>query len=140
MEFEILRYVRALHIFAVLAWGGALVGLTFILRQHSVAADGARADFVELEKGTAMAMDIFATLAMACGVYMIIKIPGIMSSGGWIHAKLTLVVVLLGVHGFQRMRVGKYKRGEVTPNPVWIIPVVELTLFAIVILAAAKPF
>lgn len=140
MEFEILTYVRALHIFGVLAWGGSIVGLTFILRQHSVAAEGARADFIELEKGTAMAMDMFATLAMLCGIYMIIKIPGIMSSGGWMHAKLTLILVLLGLHGFQRMRVGKYKRGEVSANPAWIIPAVELTLFAIVILAAAKPF
>jgi putative membrane protein len=137
---ETLKYVRALHIFAVLAWGGALVGLTFILRQHSVAAEGARKDFIELEKGTAMAMDIFATIAIAMGVYMLVDIPGMMSSGGWIHAKLTLVALLIGLHGFQRMRVGKYKRGEVTPNPGWIIPAVEVTLFAIVILAAARPF
>jgi putative membrane protein len=137
---ETLKYVRALHIFAVLAWGGSLVGLTFILRQHSVAAEGARKDFIELEKGTAMAMDMFATLAIAMGVYMLVDIPGIMKSGGWIHAKLTLVALLIGIHGFQRMRVGKYKRGNVTPNPAWIIPAVEATLFAIVILAAAKPF
>ncbi len=135
-----LIYVRAFHIFAVLAWAGALVGLSFILMQHSKAADGAHADFVELEKNTAMAMDIFAMIALACGVYMLVSIPGIMKSGGWIHAKLTLVVVLLGLHGFQRMRVGKYKRGEVKPNPGWIIPAVEATIFAIVILAAAKPF
>ena len=137
---ELLSYVRALHIFAVLSWAGAMVGLSFILKQHSVAAEGARADFIELEKGTAMAMDIFATLAIACGIYMLIDIPGIMSSGGWIHAKLTLVAVLIGLHGFQRMRVGKFKRGEVSPNPAWIIPAIEATVFALVILAAVKPF
>jgi putative membrane protein len=137
---ETLKYVRALHIFAVLAWGGALVGLTFILRQHSVAAEGARKDFIELEKGTAMATNIVATIAIAMGVYMLVDIPGMMSTGSWIHAKLTLVALLIGLHGFQRMRVGKYKRGEVTPNPGWIIPAVEVTLFAIVILAAARPF
>jgi putative membrane protein len=137
---ETLTYVRALHIFFVLAWAGSLVGLSFILAQHAKSAEGARNDFIELEKGTAMAMDISAMLAMAAGVYMLVSVPGIMKSGGWIHAKLTLVVVLLGLHGFQRARVAKYKRGEVKANPGWIIPAVELTIFALVMLAAAKPF
>lgn len=137
---EFLNYVRALHIFAVLAWAGGLIGLTFILRQHAKAAEGAHKDFVELEKATAMAMDLFAAVAISTGVIMIIKTPGLMSGNGWMHAKLTLIVVLLGMHGFQRARVGKYKRGDITPNPGWIIPAIEATVFAIVVLAAAKPF
>ncbi len=137
---ETLTYVRALHIFAVIGWTGALFGLSFILKQHAKSAEGARNDFIELEKGTAMAMDILATLAMIAGVYMLVSMPGIMKSGGWIHAKLTLVVVLLGLHGFQRARVAKYKRGEVKSNPGWIIPAVEATIFALVILAVARPF
>ncbi len=137
---QLYLYVRAFHIFGVLAWAGALIGLSFILMQHAKAADGARADFIELEKGTAMAMDIFATIAIACGAFLIIDNTAIMKSGGWIHTKLTLVLVLLGLHGFQRARVAKYKRGDVKPNPAWIIPAIELTVFAIVILAAARPF
>lgn len=133
-------YVRAFHIFGILAWSGALIGLSFMLMQHAKAAEGARADFIELEKGTAMAMDIFATIAIACGAYLVISETSIMKSGGWIHAKFTLVFVLLGLHGFQRARVAKYKRGEVKPNPAWIIPAVEITIFAIVMLAATRPF
>jgi putative membrane protein len=137
---QLYLYVRAFHIFGVLAWIGALIGLSFILMQHAKSAEGARADFIELEKGTAMAMDIFAMIAIACGAYLIISHPEIMKSGGWIHAKLTLVLVILGLHGFQRARVAKYKRGEVKPNPAWIIPAIELAAFAVVILAAARPF
>jgi putative membrane protein len=137
---QVYIYVRAFHIFGVLAWVGALIGLTFTLMQHAKAAEAARADFIELEKGTAMAMDIFATIAIACGIYLIVSEPSIMKSGGWIHAKLTLVAVLIGLHGFQRARVAKYKRGNVTPNPAWIIPAIEITAFLIVILAAARPF
>ena len=133
-------YLRALHIFGALAWAGSLIGISYVLRQHAKAAEAARPDFVELERGMAMAMDIFATIAIGCGAYLIISNTPIMKSGGWIHAKLTLVVILIGMHGVQRARVAKYKRGEIKPNPSWVTPVVELTILAIIILAAARPF
>jgi putative membrane protein len=140
MDPETLKWIRVVHIYFVLGWAGSLIGLSFILKQHTKAAEGARNDFIELEKSTAMAMDIMATIAIAAGVVMLMKIPGIMGSGGWIHAKLTLIVVLIGLHGFQRMRVGKYKRGEVGANPGWIIPAVELVVLGIIVMAAGRPF
>lgn len=141
MSFETLKWIRVVHICGFLVWMGALFGLSFILRQHSKAAQEARKDFIELEKGTAMAMDISATIAIIAGVLMIMGIePSPMKGQGWLHAKLAVVAVVLGLHGFQRARVGKYKRGEVSAEPAWLIPVLQLSALAIVVLAAARPF
>jgi len=141
MDYETLKWIRVIHLYGMLTWVGGLVGLSFILKQHAKAAEGAYADFIELEKGTAIAMDIGATVTIACGLAMLFSIsPSPLKGQGWMHAKLLLVVGLIGLHGFQRMRVGKYKRGTVSPNPGWIIPAVEIVAIGIIILAGARPF
>lgn len=140
MDYETLKWIRVVHIFAFLGWTGGLIGLSFILRQHAKAAPGARTDFVELERGTAMAMDIFAMITLVAGLVMLLNIEGIMRGHGWMHAKLTLIVILVGLHGFQRMRTGKYRKEKITPNPAWIIPAIELTVLGIIVMAVARPF
>ncbi|MCP4447679.1 MAG: hypothetical protein GY811_20435 [Myxococcales bacterium] len=141
MDYETLKWIRMIHLYAILSWVGALIGISFILRQHAKAAEGAYKDFIELEKGTAITMDISATIAMICGFAMLFSIsPSPLKGQGWMHAKLFLVVVLAGIHGMQRMRVGKYKRGNVTAEPGWLIPVVEIAALGIIVLASARPF
>ncbi len=135
-----LKWILAVHVYAILTWVGSLVGLSFILKQHAQANEGARADLIKLEKATAMGADIGATIAMIAGIVMIVQVPELLTKQPWMHAKLTLVAVLLGVHGFQRMRTGKYKRAQVSPEPGWVIPVLELAILGIVVLAVAKPF
>lgn len=135
-----LKWITAIHVCAIVAWVGALVGLTFLLRQHAKAAEAARADFLSLEKRVAMIADIGATIAIIAGTVILIRVPIILTGAAWMHPKLALVAVLLGLHGFQRMRLGKYKRGNVTPDPSWLAPVLEISVLAIIVLAVAKPF
>ena len=140
MDPEQLAWIRAIHVYAIVTWVGALIGLTFLLKQHAVAAEAARADFLSLEKRVAMAADIGATIAIIAGLFMIVQVPELLTKQPWMHPKLALVAVVLGVHGVQRMRLGKFKRGNVTPNPGWVVPVLEICVLAIILLAVAKPF
>ena len=140
MNPEHLRWILAIHVYAIVTWAGALVGLTYLLKQYASAAEAARADFLSLGKRVAMAADIGATVAIIAGLVMIVQVPELLTKQPWMHPKLTLVAVVLGVHGFQRMRLGKFKRGNVTPNPGWVVPVLEICVLAIIVLAVAKPF
>ncbi len=141
MDYEVVKWVRVVHIYAMLTWAGSLIGLSFILKQHAKADAGAKKDFTELEKGVAMAMDIGATFAIIAGLVMLFGIePSPFKGGGWLHAKLLLVAILVGCHGVQRMRVGKLKRGEDAPEPGWIIPVIEICVIGIIVLASGRPF
>ncbi len=141
MDYETLKWIRMIHLYGMLTWVGGLVGLSFILKQHAKASEAAYKDFIELEKGTAIAMDIGATVAIACGLAMLFSLtPSPLKGQGWMHAKLLLVVGLIGLHGFQRMRVGKFKRGVVTAEPGWLIPAVEIVALGIIVLASTRPF
>ncbi len=141
MSFETLKWIRMIHIYGMLTWVGSLVGLSFILKQHTKAAKAAYDDFIQLEKGTAMAMDIGATVVIACGLAMLLSNTSIYLKGqGWMHAKLLLVAALIGLHGLQRVRTGKFKRGEVGAEPGWLIPAVEVVALGIIVLASARPF
>ena len=69
--------------------------------------------------------------------------PGIFQSGGWIHAKLTLVVLLIGYHHMCGAQVKRFARGKNTRSHVfyrWFNEVPVLILLAIVILVVVKPF
>jgi putative membrane protein len=77
------------------------------------------------------------------GGWLIYLNPGIFSMGGWIHAKLTLVVLLIGYHHMCGAQVKRFARGENTRSHVfyrWFNEVPVLILLAIVILVVVKPF
>src|SRR5690606_6102210 len=96
------EWMRALHIFGVLMWMGTMIGLTTILAAHASADLGSRPAFHKLERSTAIAMDVGATLAVVFGLIMLFKVPGLLSAA-YMHAKLTLVVLaLLTSHGYLR--------------------------------------
>ena len=64
-------------------------------------------------------------------------------SGGWLHAKLTLVAVLIAYHLYCGKLVNDFQHGRNRHSHVWYrwfneLPV--LILFAVVILVVVKPF
>jgi putative membrane protein len=65
------------------------------------------------------------------------------TQGGWMHAKLTLVVLLIGYHHMCGAQVKRFARGENTRSHVfyrWFNEVPVLILLAIVILVVVRPF
>ncbi len=142
MDYETLKWIRVIHLCGMLAWVGGLIGLSFVLRAHANADKAAHDTMVSLEKGIAMVMDIGATIAIALGLTMLFTItPTLLKgNGGWMHTKLLLVVILIGLHGVQRMRVGKNKRGNVSAEPGWMIPTLGIVIIATIIMASGRPF
>jgi hypothetical protein len=51
--------------------------------------------------------------------------------------KLALVVVgVLSVHGMVRVKMRKYRNGDVSPLPSWVLPVLLVSLAVIIALGA----
>ncbi|MEC7291138.1 MAG: CopD family protein [Pseudomonadota bacterium] len=64
-------------------------------------------------------------------------------SQGWMHAKLALVLILSGLHGYYISIGKKIDRGEVAPSSKTLKMLNEvpfLIMIAVVILAVGKPF
>lgn len=137
------RWVMALHVCGVLLWfAGALVSL-HVLQAHQrklAAGGGDGGEFRILEGSAGRLLDVGAGLAIAAGLYMLFENLGILKGAGFMHAKLTFVAVLLGLHGFLRAQLKRFRTGKSRQLAAWAYPAVLGVFFAIVVLITARPF
>ncbi|HEX7642307.1 MAG TPA: CopD family protein [Burkholderiaceae bacterium] len=138
-------WIKALHIVFVTSWFAGLFYLPRILVNLAMETDqAATARLLLMARKLYRFMSMLAVLALLLGLALwlyfgIGKGPG----NGWLHAKLALVVVLLGYHHACGSLLKKFERGENKRSHVWFrwfneVPV--LVLLAIVILVVVKPF
>lgn len=133
--------IKAVHFLGFFLWVGALTALAMTLRAHASAGEAAKAAFDQLERAFAKAMELGALLAITCGVIMIVKTPAQMSpmKQPYLHIKLTLVVVILALHGLTRARMGKMRTGGGAPPPAFVSWLLLALAAAIFVLAVVKP-
>ncbi|MEM7055079.1 MAG: CopD family protein, partial [Pseudomonadota bacterium] len=84
---------------------------------------------------------IGGVLAVVPGLLMVVLNPTYLQFG-WLHAKLVLVVLLIGYHLWCWRLVGVFQRGENRRGHVWyrwFNEVPAVLLIAIVVLAVVKP-
>ena len=138
-----LLWLKAFHVIFVVTWFAALFYLPRLFVYHTDTTDApGLARFKIMEKRLSIMMDIGATLAVVFGVLMITANPGYMQMG-WIHAKLTLVLLLIGYHAWCRVLVRQFRNDANTHSAGWFRvfnEVPSVLLIAIVILAVVKPF
>jgi len=117
-----LRWVQAAHVIGVVLWISGLTAIYWMLRFHDHAPKESHEKLILMERSMAMSTDIAATIAIVCGVWLAIERHYFTTSGnGWLHIKLTAVVLgILSVHGLLRARIKRYSRGELKPVPTWV--------------------
>ncbi|KIH84726.1 protoporphyrinogen oxidase HemJ [Pseudomonas batumici] len=138
-------WVKAFHIVSVICWFAGLFYLPRLFVYHAQSEDSASQErFSVMERKlyrAIMGPAMIATLIF--GGWLIALNPSIFSQGAWIHAKLTLVAVLIGYHHMCGAQVKRFARGENTRSHVfyrWFNEVPVLLLLAIVILVVVRPF
>jgi putative membrane protein len=134
-------WVKAFHILFVVAWFAGLFYLPRILVNLALEDDAAaRARLLVMARKLYRFMAIPAVPALAFGLWLWL---GYGISGGWLHAKLALVILLIGYHHACGSLLRKFEENRNARSHVWYrwfneIPVVILLL--VVILAVVKPF
>lgn len=133
--------VKSLHIVFVTSWFAGLFYLPRIFVNLAM-DDGpaVRQRLLVMARKLYRFMTILAVPALAFGLWLWL---GFGISGGWMHAKLALVVVLLGYHHVCGRLLRQFEAGANTRSHVWFrwfneLPV--LVLFVVVILVVTKPF
>lgn len=138
--------LKSLHIIAFVSWMAGLLYLPRLFVYHVNAKAGS--DLSETLKimearlyGYIMRPAMIATWLF--GLSMIAANPALMSGGGWLHAKLTLVFILTGVHHVFGAWRKKFARDENVKSEkfyrVWN-EVPTLILVLVVFLVVLKPF
>ena len=140
-------WIKSLHIVFVASWFAGLFYLPRIfvnLAQVEPASLAERDRLLLMARKLARFMTILAVPALGLGLWLwlyygIGKGPG----NGWMHAKLLLVVLLLGYHHACLRILKGFERGENRRSHVWFrwfneVPV--LMMLVIVVLVVLKPF
>ncbi|WP_277960691.1 protoporphyrinogen oxidase HemJ [Pseudomonas sp. RIT-To-2] len=137
-------WIKALHIVSIVCWFAGLFYLPRLFVYHASSEDEVgKQRFIVMERKLyrgIMGPSMIATLVF--GAWLVYLIPGYLTQG-WLHAKLTLVVLLIGYHHMCGAQVKRFARGENTRSHVfyrWFNEVPVLFLLAIVILVVVKPF
>lgn len=134
-------WVKAFHIIFVTSWFAGLFYLPRIYVNLAMEQDPqAHARLILMANKLYRFMQPLMLLALAFGIWLWL---GYGFTGGWLHAKLTLVVLLIGYHHYCGRLLKQFKAQQNSHSHVWFrwfneIPV--LILFAVVILVVIKPF
>ncbi len=136
-------WVKALHIVFVTSWFAGLFYLPRIFVNLAMETDAhARARLLLMARKLYRFMTILAGPAIAFGLWLWLGY-GIGAGLGWMHAKLAVVVLLLGYHHACGRLLRKLEAGGPARSHVWFrwfneVPV--LMLLAAVLLVVVKPF
>ena len=135
-------WIKALHISFMVTWFGGLFYLPRLFVYHAMADDQAGIErFKIMERKLYFGiMTPGAVLTIILGLWLWL---GYGISGGWMHVKLLLVLVLIAYHAYCGKLVNDFKhdrnrRGHVFYR--WFNEFPVLILFAVVILVVVKPF
>ncbi len=137
-------WVKALHVIAVISWMAGMLYLPRLFVYHADATAGSDKSetFKVMERRLLRAIINPAMIVTwATGLWLAWKVFGFL--GGWLHAKIALVVVLSGVHGYLSASVRRFA-GDANEKASrhWRIvnEIPTLIMIAVVILVIVKPF
>jgi len=137
-------WAKAIHVIAVISWMAGMLYLPRLFVYHAEAEKGSvqSETFKVMERRLLRAIINPAMMVTwVFGLWLAWK--GFAFSAGWLHAKIALVLVMSGVHGYFSGAVRKFARdANDKPARHWRMmnEVPTVLMIAIVILVIVKPF
>ncbi len=138
-------WVKAFHIFFMVSWFAGVFYLPRLFVYHAMASDQATRDQLKvMERKLYRFVTPMMWLTIALGLWMLWDYAWVAwSSMGWLHAKITLVTLLVAYHFYCGHLVKRFAADEMQRSHVWFrwfneVPV--LILLPVVILTIVKPF
>jgi putative membrane protein len=137
-------WIKALHVIAVISWMAGMLYLPRLFVYHADIARGSPQSetFKRMERRLLRAIINPAMIATwLAGLWLAWR--GFGFSGGWLHAKIGLVLLMSGVHGYLAGGVRKFAedRNEKTAGHWRLVnEIPTLLMIAIVVLVIVKPF
>ncbi|MDN0083729.1 CopD family protein [Crenobacter sp. SG2305] len=133
--------LKALHICFVIAWFAGLFYLPRLYVNLAMAETSAeRERLLLMSHKLYRFMTPLGALAVGFGLWLMVAFG---FTGGWLHAKLTLVALLIGYHGWCGRLLKQFAAGQNRRSHRWYRVFNEapvLVMFAVVFLVVLKPF
>ncbi|MFN4008713.1 MAG: protoporphyrinogen oxidase HemJ [Pannonibacter sp.] len=141
---DLYLWLKSLHIIAIIAWMAGMLYLPRLFVYHADVPVGSPQSetFKVMERRLLKAIINPAMIAAwILGLWLAYELDAFRD--GWFHAKLTLVLVMSGVHGYLSRCVKVFARDENTRTTRFyriLNEVPTLLMIGIVILVVVKPF
>ncbi|HEV7256300.1 MAG TPA: protoporphyrinogen oxidase HemJ [Bosea sp. (in: a-proteobacteria)] len=138
------EWLKAFHVLAVISWMAGMLYLPRLMVYHAESAVGSiqSETFKIMERRLLKGIiNPAMTVAWLLGLYLAWQAFGF--KGGWLHAKLLLVLILSGMHGYLVGRVRDFANDRNTKSARFyriLNEVPALLMVGIVILVIVKPF
>lgn len=139
-------WIKSLHIIAVIAWMAGMMYLPRLFVYHCDAPTGSAQSetFKIMERRLLRGIINPAMVAMLVLGAALLLVPGLVDwSQGWMWAKLALVVVLAGMHGFYSRLQREFAMDQ-RNRPAWFYRLINempfVVMIGIVILVVVRPF
>lgn len=136
--------IKALHIISVIAWMAGMLYLPRLFAYHAGVAAGSETSelFKVMERRLLRLIINPAMIAtFVFGIILIVQTDAMQQ--GWFHAKLALVILMSGIHGWLSGIRKKFERDENNKSQKFykfINEVPTILLIGIVFLVVLKPF
>lgn len=138
-------WIKALHIMAVISWMAGIFYLPRLYVYHADAEKGSELSETLKIMERKLLKIIMNPAMIAAWVFALLMMhanPDVMSQG-WMHAKLTLVIIMSGFHGYLAYTRKVFLRDENKKSHKFFRKINEvptLLMIVIVALAVVKPF
>ena len=139
-------WIKALHIIAVIAWLAGMLYLPRLFVYHCGAEPGSKQseDFKIMERKLLRGIITPSMIiTFILGAILLFDLDLDVWREGWLHAKLTFVVVLVAYHGLMsrwRMDFEADKNVRSAKFYRWMNEVPAVVMFGIVIFVVVRPF
>lgn len=139
-------WVKAFHIAFMVTWFAGLFYLPRLFVYHAMedTSEEMHQRYLIMERKLFAIMTMGAALTAILGGWMLFDYGAALASGsGWLHAKLTLVVLLIAYHLYCFKIMKAFRNGTNTHGHVfyrWFNEFPVLLLFGIIILVVVRPF
>jgi len=139
---------KILHVFSVISWFAGIFYLPRLFVNHAMAKDDCEKNLLAgMEARLIRMMNFTLVLTLITGTWLLYLQSGGFSGAyftqGWIHAKITLVALLLAYHHWCIRLHRKFVQGRENHSHVWFRWFNEMPVFillGILWLVFAKPF
>jgi putative membrane protein len=136
-------WIRALHLVAVLTWAGGMIGVIGLFAWHADAAPRSTlAETLAAMERRLIRTVVNPAMAIAWGVGLWLAIEGNWLASGWFHAKLVIVLILSGIHGWivgEARRLGAGERRHRARFYTAVNAMNGALAFLAIVFAAVKP-
>ncbi|OYQ35274.1 TIGR00701 family protein [Niveispirillum lacus] len=139
-------WIKALHVISIIAWMAGMLYLPRLFVYHCAAERGSvqSETFKVMERRLLKAiMNPAMGASWVFGIAMIALNPEIMKGQGWLHVKLTLVLLMSGMHGMLAKHVRLFANDANTKSHKYfriMNEVPTLLMIGVVILVIVRPF